>query len=209
MKKALFAALLALACASTAKSQTKGTHAIGFGVSSQDHKTTYSGTSPSNTYKQKINNFSLTYGYFFTDNARIKLSGFYGKQKTDPGNSNYQNSTSTYGGTVAMQKYYPLLKKLYAYTEGGLGYSLHKTEYENSDIRQDSKVNQYSLNASGGLAFFPFKHLALEATLLNAGASYSKSSDVNSGDRDMRTSSFSISTSGAITNLGFNIYFLF
>ncbi|WP_207536233.1 outer membrane beta-barrel protein [Desertivirga arenae] len=209
MKKTLFAALLALACTFTAKSQTKGTNAIGLGVSTEEYKDTYKGNSSSTTTNQKQNRYSLTYGYFFTDNARIKLSGFYGKQKFDQENSNYENSNSSFGGALALQKYYPLYKKFYAYTEGGLGYSQNRTKFVNFSDQQESKINLYSLNAGGGVAFFPFKHLALEANLLNASATYSKNSRDESPNRDFKGSSFNLSTSGSITNLGFNIYFLF
>ncbi|HYK77166.1 MAG TPA: hypothetical protein VEV16_09320, partial [Daejeonella sp.] len=74
-------------------------------------------------------------------------------------------------------------------------------------------TNNYSVGAFGGLSFFISKRFAFEADLLSANVGYSKStnkqSDPLQGKFKTETTSFNLSTSGSINNLGFKIYFLF
>lgn len=67
---------------------------------------------------------------------------------------------------------------------------------------------------SGGLTWFVSKRFALETNLLSASATYAKSertgtTNVNSSGYKNTYSNFNLSSTGAISNLGFKVYILF
>lgn len=62
--------------------------------------------------------------------------------------------------------------------------------------------------ASGGVAIFLSKYLALEAHLLSASALYSKGKDFGN-DTETTQQGFHLNSSGALNNFGFQIHFLF
>ncbi|WP_256009268.1 hypothetical protein [Desertivirga xinjiangensis] len=206
MKTYLIAALLLTACTWTAQSQTTGTNVIGFGVSSQTTKNENESSSMINS-EQKSTRYSLTYGHFINENARIGVTAFHSDGSSEY--SGLETKSEGYGGALHYQKYYPLFKKFYAFA-GGRGrymYSKDKSESENSsEISMES--NFYGIGAYGGAAFFLSKRFAFEVQLLSADFSYSKSTYNNLGLKSTQTN-LNISSTGAINDLGFSIYFLF
>jgi len=204
----LLIALLAMG-ALFAQAQTKGTNTLGLGVSVSTSKMDGAGQTSD---EQKNRVLSLGYGHFIKDNERIGINLSYGKfDNTLSGN--YRNTVKSYGGTLTYQKYYPLFKKLYAFGGGRGGYNNSSDNYNNSTSGQGYKENLYNLGAYGGVTWFVSKRFAFEADLLSADIFYRKtkynSSEANGTSNSRTTTNFNLSTTGAINNLGFKIYFLF
>ena len=211
MKKALLIAFLATSSFSV-NAQTKGTNTIGLGLNFQTHKAEQnsSGVQFVNEYQSKA--MSVGYGHFINDNVKVGVDFFYGTydQNTTGG---VQFNSKTYGGNVNYQKYYPLLKKFYAFGGGRVAYSYSSGTNVSANVVSDVTTNTYAVGVNGGLTWFFSKRLALEADLLSANIGYSKSEDAstNPGDGTFKNTStnFSLNTAGAVSGLGFKIYFLF
>ncbi|MFD2160917.1 hypothetical protein ACFSJU_00825 [Paradesertivirga mongoliensis] len=202
MKTFLLASLFA-AISLYANSQTKGTNSVGFGVNLNNRDS----EQPNSSDKQSSHQYLLNYGHFIKDNVKIGISGSYGRQKFESLNS-YSLTSELYGGGLSYQKYYPLFKKLYAYAGANAGYQYSEEAYLNTPSAREIKTNIYTVGASGGVAIFLSKHLALEAHLLNASALYSKGKDVDNG-AETTQQGFHLNSSGALNNFGFQIHFLF
>lgn len=193
--------------------QTKGTNAVGFGINSQTNKYQYKDASGADrTNETKFNSYSLGYGFFIKDNAKLGVDLNYGKQENNYEASTSGNKTKTYGFGVNYQYYYPLIKKLYAYAGGNVSYSYSSTEYDSTDS-EDYKGNMYSAGVQGGITWFVSKRFALETSLLSAAATYSKvertsGSAVVQGLKNSATN-FNLSSTGSLNNLGFKVYLLF
>ena len=130
MKKNLFIILL-LAGFSIASAQTKGTNTLGLGVNIQTQKGSVNSSSGDQGNEQTNRFFNLGYGHFVKDNVRLGIDLSYGK--ADYTFSNTQNSAQNfYGGRISYQKYYPLLKKFYAFGGGRAGYEYSKGDYFNN-----------------------------------------------------------------------------
>ena len=183
--------------------QTKGTNALGFGIrvsegesnQGQDHQ------------EQSNNEFSLSYGHFIKEKVKLSFTGSYGITKNEQANNQIQFSTKFYGGRVAYQKYFNVAKKFFVYADGGAGLMFNKSSFTNGATNQDMGT-EYSLNAYGGAAYFLSKHIAFEATLIRAGALYYTSKRNDAGSRAV-SKSFNLSSSGSLSNMAFQIYFLF
>ncbi len=206
MKKQLLTAI-AVCLSLCGYAQTKGTNALGFGIVSTTEKT----SGYSNDNKNTLNSFTLSYGHFIKDNTKIGVEVNYGENKQETINlSNYESKV--YGGNINYQRYFPIVKTLYAYAGGKAGYSYSKGTYSGQNNGQGNKNEQYGVGAYGGVTWFVSKRFAFETSLLSANVSYSKTeqSDNNYGTYHKNTrTSFDMSTQGFINNLGFKIYLLF
>lgn len=203
MKRFLLAAVIFTAAYFTANAQTKGTNTLGVGFNATTQK------NETNSFKSesKTNSFTLGYGRFIKDNVRLGISGSYNHSTSTSSNNTTSYDNDGYGGTVSLQKYFPLLKKFYAFAGGNTSYMYTK---QGSDVPNSSnyEVDTYFLGAYGGVTYFLSKHFALEADLLSGGLNYSRVR--NSSEFGTSTSTgLNLSTSGNLTNLGFRIYFLF
>jgi len=195
--------------------QTKGTSALGFGISSQTGKIELKVPSAGTTTEEsKYNSYSLNYGYFIKDNAKLGIELNYGNQDSRYVEKVSGSKSKTYGLGLNYQQYYPLIKTLYAYAGGAVNYSNTKTE--SGDINYaDRRTDFYGVGVSGGLTWFVSKRFALETSLLSAGAYYMKNKEdgTQSNNESSRykntTTSFNLSSSGLINDLGFKIYILF
>lgn len=208
MKKILLVAL----CASMsyfAQSQTKGTNAIGFGFGIGTTESTY----PDGGNTSRNHSYSLTYGNFINENVKLSMAGAYDLSKFENSNSpDFYSATKGYSGGISYHRYFPVYKKLYAFGGGGPKYSYTLSESTNNgETYVTGETNRYLLAASGGVAYFVSKHISLELNLLNASANYSVSKSDNQVNNDYKQTqkSFGISSSGTLSNLGFQIYFLF
>lgn len=212
MKNKILTAIAVLASLCS-YAQTKGTSAVGFGISSQSSK--YESRDPLgnvNSKEIKRNDFSLGYGLFIQDNAKLGVDLSYGNNDNSYVANVSGTKSNSYGLGVNYQYYYPLLKKLYAYAGGRVSYDF--TKYEDGDANyEDAKSNSYSVGAYGGITWFLSKRFALETSLLSANAMYSKgkrSSNDNSGvNVETSDSSFSLNSTGSLNNMGFKVYVLF
>ena len=207
MKRILIAVAVLAISSFTASAQTKGTSMIGFGISSQKVKYEYVAPGWQDS-ENKTNNFSLSYGVFVKDNSKIELTGTYGKSSQEYSSTN-SYETKSYGGSLSYQHYYPLLKKFYAFAGGRGTYSYSKNEQVDGSARPTTyKGNLYGVGAYGGATYFLSNRFAFEAQLLSASFYYEK---VNQGGPQTSTkrTSFDVSTSGAINDLSFKIYFMF
>jgi hypothetical protein len=202
MKRVLLLSLL-VASSYYAQSQTKGTNAIGLGISLQTKKS--EGDYDLYNPDRKLQSYSLIYGRFAKDNVRIGLSANYLYAKDSY--STFTSLTEGYGGNAHYQKYFPLLKKFYAFASGNAGYQYTSVTNRGSND-SDNNTHQVSLEANGGAAYFLSKRFLLEANLLSAGVSYGRST-TEQGDGKVKDASFNMSSSGSINGLGFKIYFLF
>lgn len=210
MKKQLLTALV-VAASLCGYAQTKGTSALGFGINSQSYKTKYQDSALQNhTDETKYNSYGLSYGLFIKDNAKLGVEFNYGTQDNKYSSNTTGNKSKTYGIGANYQYYYPLVQRLYAYAGGRVFYSNTKTESLNSaDL--DVKLNDYSVGVNGGITWFLSRRFALETSLLSANASYSKVNRVSSvtSSYENTTSSFNLSSTGSLSNLGFKVYILF
>ena len=208
MKKLFLAALMLAYGAFCAKSQTKGTNAIGLGLSSQTTKQESGENLNSFESEQKATNFSLTYGNFIKNNSKIGLTARYGYGSSE---STFGSSSSfdSYGGALHYQHYYPLLKKFFAFAGGRVEYDYALNKITGSEnATSEWKSNMYSIGAYGGAAYFLSKRFSFEAQLLSAGFHYHQQKHLENSMKSKQTG-FNVSTNGFINNLGFNIYFLF
>lgn len=213
MKKKLLTAIAVLASL-CGYAQTKGTNALGFGISSQTSK--YDGkteTGATVINESKVNNFTLSYGLFVRDNTKLGLDVSYGNQEYYYVANVSGSKGKSYGANINYQQYYPLVKKLYAFAGGSLGYGYTKTD-NGSLYSEDRRSDQYSAGVNGGVAWFFSKRFAIESSLLSASAAYSidkqrgNNSDGQSSYKNKNTY-FNLSSGGAFNNLGFKIYLLF
>lgn len=198
--KLLLVALCATALSVSA--QTKGTNTLGLGINSSE--TNYN--SGSSEQKHRANSFNLDYGHFFADNKRIAIGVGYGKNKNNSvvGNASISDFNRIFSAQVSYQKYYPLVKNLYAYAGARGAYTQENTEASTNN----SATKNYNLGAMGGLTWFASKRFAFETNLLSAGAVYSQTTlEGTSGGNT--NSSFHLQTGGSITNLNFKVYLLF
>jgi len=194
------------AIAFTTNAQTKGTNTLGFGVTASNFK------SESNETENKTNSYSIGYGNFIKDNTRIGFDLNYSKLKTSQSNNTVD--FKNYGGNLTYQKYFPLVKTLYAYAGGRAGYAYG--EQDNSSSTQSSTyiTNSYNVGAFGGITWFLSKRFAFETSLLSANAVYAKTKQKNNAvnnynNFDSKQTSFNLNTEGFINDLGFKIYILF
>lgn len=211
MKKQLLVTAMAVGISLCGFAQTKGTNAVSFGINSSTNKLS------GNNYENKVknNSFTLGYGYFFKDNNKIGLDLTYGLNKNTYNNTNNQEQKS-YGGNLSYQRYFPLVKTLFAYAGGKAGYTYSKNDskYSNTYPQVTSYIsNQYTVGAYGGITWFVSKRFALETSLLSADFIYSKTEqnevDANNYFTKSEFTSFNLSSQGFINNLGFKIYILF
>lgn len=215
MKKQLLTAVAVLASL-CGYAQTQGTNTLGLGVSVREEKFEYrdgNGISSSTTNQ---NNFGLNYGHFFKDNQKLSIDLNYSSYEaylSGPVNSTKINGL---GGSIGYQRYFPLLQSFYAYAGGAAGYLHSWNRTDNTPSQTDNSVrgNDYFLSANGGLAWFFSKRFAIEANLISLSANYSyrttEVTNTQSFNRQKDTSTtFNLSSQGAINNLGFRIYFLF
>lgn len=205
MKKKLLTAVAVMASL-CGYAQTKGTSTLGLGVNIYNEKTDYI-DQPEYNSNRKASSFTLGYGLFVEDNSRIGIDLNYGAAKTNG------NDIKSYGGNVTYQKYYPLVKTLYAYAGGKAGYAYITQKFENSSSSYNNS-NDYSLGAYGGVTWFVSKRFAFETTLLSATASYMNSKhiydyDLTATPSTNRQTMFNLKTEGFVNNLGFKIYLLF
>ncbi len=212
MKAKLLIMGVSCAIAFNANAQTKGTNTLGFGLGFSKQESTYNGGSgASSESTSKYSFISIGYGHFFKDNEKISLDLSYGANNTESSPSNGQKMRD-YGSSLSYQKYFPLLKKLYAHGGGKVAYIFTKQTNEPTN-QSDFRSNNYNVGAYGGVSWFLSKRFALETNILSANLGYSKSKQTidqsPSYIRETESSSFGISTQGVFNDLGFKIYLLF
>lgn len=211
MKKQLLLTAMAVLCLSvSAFSQTKGTNALSFGVNVITDKTKSDLTSENST---KNSSFSLGYGYFIKDNSKIGLDLSYGINKYDYGETDQEYKN--YGANLSYQKYFPIIKTLFAYAGGKVAYTYGKQDqtYDNGTTHQEYTSNLYAVGAYGGITWFLSKRFALETNLLAADITYNETKQANNNPASFNYSNkrttFNFTSQGFINNLGFKIYVLF
>ena len=210
MKKQLLTAF-AVVLSLCGYAQTKGTSTLGFGASVNTNKSSSNFGNSESTSTNKNRYFSLGYGYFIKDNARIGLELSYGNNTNEQSANDYSNESKTYGGNISYQKYYPLIKSFYAYAGARTGYARIKSANESSNT-YTTEGNNYNLGAYGGLTWFVSKRFAFETNLLSADIVYSKSTNKGQEldyESKHELTNFNLNTSGFINDLGFKIYLLF
>jgi hypothetical protein len=212
MKSTLLLAVMAILLCHVGYAQTKGTRALGFGV---NVNTTTNSNGNGLATKTRENFFTLGYGHFISENQKIGVDLQYSSSKYDNNVSNgylvEAIKTKGRGVSVNYQHYYPLFKKLFAFAGGNAGYFASRrtgaTSFNNL-INSDN----YTLGARGGVTWFLGKRFALETSLLAADISYQTSkveSHYENQFNSTKSTSFNLSTSGVINDLGFKIYLLF
>ncbi|TCC89299.1 hypothetical protein EZ428_16525 [Pedobacter frigiditerrae] len=206
MKSKLLIMGVLCATAFTANAQTKGTNALSFGVNVNTEKY----KSPGGENETKVNSYSIGYGNFIKDNTKIGFDLNYSKSENS--NGIYNSDIKNYGGNLTYQKYFPLVKTLFAYAGGRGGYNYGKQENTSPSQVTAYTSNTYNVGAFGGITWFLSKRFAFETSLLSANASYTKTEqkENSSGNTfDYKRTSFNLSSEGFINNLGFKIYILF
>lgn len=193
--------------------QTKGTSALSLGIgvntSKYDYNIADNGSVEIKVREAKSSIFSLGYGLFIKDNAKlgVDLQYFTSKQEAD---AIVDVRLKGYGANVTYQQYYPIVKKLYAYAGGIAAYSYSKEKYTSQDF-SDRINNQYVLGAYGGVTWFFSERFAVETKLLSANFDYSTSEQkrIPGGGYETKSTAFNLSTNGFINGLGFKVYLLF
>lgn len=189
----------------------KRTNALSFGVNVTTDKTTSDLTTES---KAKNSSFSLGYDYFIKDNSKIGIELSYGVNKYDYDNTSTQEYKS-YGGNLSYQRYFPIVKTLFAYAGGKAAYTYGKQDQtiNNGVTSQEYTSNLYAVGAYGGITWFLSKRFALETNLLAADIIYNETKQYNnnpgSNNYSNKRTTFNFTSQGFINNLGFKIYVLF
>lgn len=194
------------AIAFSANAQTKGTNTLGFGVNVNSEKQKVTG----GEVESKINSYSIGYGNFIKDNTKIGFDLNFSKSNYQ--NNTYNNEAKNYGVNLTYQKYFPLVKTLYAYAGGRGGYTYGKQENTDTNQNNANTSNTYNIGAFGGITWFLSKRFAFETSLLSANASYTEAEQKENTTNtfyDYKRTSFNLSSEGFINNLGFKIYILF
>lgn len=204
--KAIILAASLCAIAFTSNAQTKGTNTLGFGVNASTIKSSFNGS------ETKTNAYSIGYGNFIKDNTKIGFDLNYSKLKNSQ--APYTTDFENYGGNLTYQKYFPLVKTLFAYAGGRGGYAYGKQENNGPTQLSTFATNTYTVGAFGGITWFLSKRFAFETSLLSADAVYSKTKQIenslgNGINYDSKQTSFNLNSEGFINNLGFKIYILF
>lgn len=198
----LVAAVMLTAAYFTGNAQTEGTNTLGVGFNAVSYKH----ESVNSVTENKSNSFNLGVGRFIKDNLRLGFSGSY-NHSTFTGSGSAPFEMNGYGGAISVQKYFPLLKKFYAFAGGNSHYMYSKRKNDALNGTEYHE-NYYFLGANGGASYFLSKHFALEVDVLSGGLSYTRGKE--SGQSGTTTSTnFDVSSSGSLTNLGFRVYFLF
>lgn len=207
MKSKLLFTAVAVCLSYASFSQTKGTNAISFGASTSTMKT----SNDQNALNNKNTSFFLGYSHFINDNSKLGLDLSFGKSKSES-QSVQHSSSKNYGVGVNYQRYYPIVKKLYAYAGGRASADFGKGKGYNYYQNYESEQQSYTAAEYGGVTWFLSKRFAFETTLLSASAGYLKYEEFGSGavqNATMKQTSFDLSTTGFINDLGFKIYILF
>ncbi|MGY4386154.1 hypothetical protein ACVWYN_003204 [Pedobacter sp. UYP24] len=193
-------------------SQMKGTNALGLGINSSKFQSTDVGSATDQKNINRQSNFSLSYGYFIMDKAKIGIDLLYGSSKNQYGISMPDYKVKSRGINLNYQQYIPVFKTLYAFAGGRAGYSSSKTTYndynEGIPSSNNNEFNNYSIGANGGLAWFINKRWALETELLSANASYGESKRKDKL-RYIDQTNFNLATTGFVNNLAFKIFLTF
>lgn len=201
MKAKLLIMGVLCAIAFNVNAQTKGMNTLGFGLSASTNKS----KSQLSEHENKSKSISLDYGLFIKDNERVGFGVNYGKSE-----SSSPDEYNNYGANISFQKYYPLVKKLFAYAGANVAFNQSKQITNTNTYNQ--KAETYSLGARGGLTWFVSKRFAFETSLLAADLYYAinKYSNYNNTSyQENSTTQFNLSTQGFIDDLGFKIYLLF
>ncbi|MEJ7560240.1 MAG: outer membrane beta-barrel protein [Pedobacter sp.] len=193
-------------------SQTKGTSALNFGVSSFTSESKNVSPNSNQSYENKGANFDLGYGLFVTDNNKVGIELLYNKSTTEYQGFESSRKEKGVGIGLNFQHYFPLLKTFYAYA-GAYGQYVQTDGEERFEGGQIRDIDGYtaSLSAVGGLTWFISRRWALETNLISAGAAYSETKDDQSGTNDYsnKRTNFGLSSDGLINNLGFRVYLMF
>jgi hypothetical protein len=206
MKTKLLIIGVLCAIAFSANAQKKGTNTLGFGINVNSEKQKVTG----GEVESKINAYSIGYGNFIKDNTKIGFDLNYSKSNYQ--NNTYNNEAKNYGVNLTYQKYFPLVKTLYAYAGGRGGYTYGKQENTDTNQNTANTSNTYNIGAFGGITWFLSKRFAFETSLLAANASYTEAEQKENTTNtfyDYKRTSFNLSSEGFINNLGFKIYILF
>jgi hypothetical protein len=209
MKSKLILTAMAVCISYEGFAQTKGTNMLGLGVNS--YKVTSSTVSSGNENKTNGNAFNLGYSHFIKENSKIGLDLFLSVTKQEVFNGSTLK-TNGYGANVNYQKYYPIVKTLFAYAGGRGGYNYSKQTSAGLGGFQNSRTDYYSVGAYGGVTWFMSKRFALETSLLSANIGYLKNKTIDGSvgaDHVSTQTSFDLNTEGFISDLGFKIYLLF
>jgi hypothetical protein len=193
MKKFLLVALLGL-FTSAAIAQTKGQSTVGPGFS------TYKYSDTSNGFKQTSNNFSLNYGLFVKENARLGLDLGFSKYEYSYNNP-YKETTTTTNLGLNYKKFHPIAGKFYWTLSEGVSYGWGDREINNSGTITKYKVENFNANAVAGLSYFLSKRFMIEADGPGLYFSSSKSKSTTSVSKN---SSFSFNN-----YLGLRLNFIF
>jgi hypothetical protein len=206
MKTKLLLTAIAVCLSYVGMAQTKGTNALGFGINTNTTTNTISGAEG----KTNQNTLSLGYGYFIDDNKKIGIDLSYLSSKQNSLTS--ASEINGYGINASYQKYYPIVKTLFAFAGGNAGYFYSKQSNYQPFDGTNYVGNSYSIGAYGGITWFFSKRFALETSLLSANMDYSntKINTYLSGTvSETESTSFNLNTSGVFHDLGFKIYLLF
>jgi hypothetical protein len=212
MKKHLLTALAVL-LSLHGFSQTKGTSALSLGISSYIHEFKDSNLPSDQINKSTSLGTRLGYGLFVADNSKVGIELIYNQFKQNYNGTMSYNKTKGYGAAINYQRYFPLVKTFYAFAGGGAQYVRSKSDNK-SDISSNNfdNTNTYTIDASGGLAWFISKRWALETQLLSTGFYYTENEYGNVSDNrrySTKQTNFSLSSDGIFNNLGFKVYLMF
>jgi hypothetical protein len=194
-------------------SQTKGTSALSLGISATTNEVKNNTLTTDQISKTTNSVFRLGYGLFVEDNNKISIELLYNRTKSDYFGSNDFREDKGFGAAVSYQRFFPLVKTLYAYAGASGQYLNSKGETDSPNaFDRNSTTNSYALVATGGLTWFISNRWALETNLISTGVSYSetKFDEVSQNQSySSKNTNFSISTDGVLNNLGFKVYLMF
>ncbi|SFB73565.1 Outer membrane protein beta-barrel domain-containing protein [Flexibacter flexilis DSM 6793] len=220
MKKTLCALglLLASSCLATAQTE-KGTKAIGggFNISTNNFK-------DNNNSNRKSKGFDLsilpTAEYFIANNLSIKAQLGVGYSKYTNEYMSYsaystKNKSNNLSAGAYVRKYIPVIdKKLFVFVDAGLnyGYTKKNTQYNDSyfgSYETDVKINQYSVGAYSGIAYFISPKFGIESSLLKLEYSHSNDKTTNTNTPTPENTTTSTLGLGLVSGLNLTLKYYF
>lgn len=217
MKKVvLLAAVLVFVTTITQAQITKGRTLLG-GTVAYNQSTGYNADNTSYPGKQHNLFVNPSVGNAIKENLvlGVEASFYTGNLKYGAAPNQYKNKSRSYGGSVFLRQYVPLLKRFYFYAQAAAGGNKNKS-WQTYNAKTYSNTEGWGAGVSftPGLTYALTKKLYAESglngfALLNYNHSKTESTDLNTGTvSSSKGSNFNFSTSlggGSGLNIGFRL----
>jgi hypothetical protein len=207
MKKIITSAIAILAF-SISFAQEKGDNFIGLNFSSGN----YEFKDNSSFNNQKNTGVGLNYSHFVRTNRRLGVN--FGVFNSNLESSSNNQKSNGFNLNLNYGILFPILKNFYAEAAPNIGFNRFKGKNDNNQNTNFDEVTgtSYSLGATGGLLWIPFKHFGLSTNLLSLSFGYGKSKSTNTFNNstsESKSTTININNTGGLQNQSFTVFYKF